>query len=189
MENEHKAWLLCEDLLVRIRDEFASEAISILDKEVNSGNIEVNGTVSSAPEQDREYEKKMMVIGNLLKEKEELRLKYAKYMEDNQEDNPKILERIETLKKFLLSIESISILMGYVNEIDAWIKEVSEEVKEKNVSDILGKTLRNSAERKEIMQRVLSKKRFVEEGIITKEEHGQISAAAMLTSSYSQPQE
>ncbi len=183
MENRHKAWLLCEDLLVRIRDEFASEAIDLLDREIKSGNIAINGEVSSAPEQDREYEKKMMVIGNLLKEKGELRTKYSKYVEDNGENNPKMLERVESLRKFLLSVESISILIGYVNEIDAWIKEVSGEVKAQSVSDILSSTHGVSAERKEILRRVLTKKKFIDDRIISKEEYAQISSAIEHSSS------
>ncbi len=175
MKEDMQPWILCGDMLVRIKEEFMSEAIALLDKEIKAGNISVSGEVESAAEQDREYEKKMMVINNLMAEREKLNSIYEDYMEKEKEGNPKIVERAEVLRKFLLSVDTISILMSYVTEIDIWIKEVAKEVKAESIGEVL-KSTSGSGVRIDILRRVVSKRNFVEDKVISTSECKQLKS-------------
>lgn len=173
------AWILCEDLMVRIKEELISEAIRVLDKEIKNGNIKVNGSIITSAEQDKENEQSLFLINNLIKERQRMHDRYNGYIsEPNNSRDAETVSRIDALKRFMLSVDAIAILMEYVSIIDAWIKDISIEVKPSSVSDILIKTSELNEKRRELIDFVSKRRRFLDENVISKDEYDIITRIA-----------
>ncbi len=173
------AWILCEDLLVRIKEELISEAMRALDRELKSGNIKVNGSLITSAEQDKENEQSLFLINHLIKERQSMHERYNRYMsESNERYDAETISRIDALKRFMLSVDAIALLMDYVNVIDSWIKDISIEVKPSSISDILTKTSESNDKRRELIDFVSKRRRFLDEHVVGSEEYAILSKIA-----------
>ena len=111
------AWILCNDLLIKLKNELANEAILAAEREIKEGRMDVKGSVITQPDQQSEGENLLFVVNNLIGERDGIHERYDPYIKELQ-DNPskfdsKTAQRIESLRKFLLAVDEIYTLMHY----------------------------------------------------------------------------
>lgn len=128
----------------------------------------------------------LFIINRLLDEKEKLIETYSSYIAEKEsrkeELTPQIIERIERLKKFLLSIEKISMLMGYSNALDQWINDVGMEVMVNDQSEIMAKSCAGNPVRAEILDYMLKNETMKKEEVFTESERAVLEKARKLIS-------
>lgn len=159
--------LSCEDLLIRIKNEFVSMAMVVLDKEIKRGTIKLNGSIISPTDKNKENEEFLFIINNLIKERESIHKKYDNLLSlptDNL--TSKIVNRTESLKKFLLTIDTIYILINYSNIIDSWIKDVLMDINGDSIEGILKNTINCNIHRIEAFDFIANRNDFIEQKVI-----------------------
>ncbi len=176
------AWILCNDLLIKLKNELANEAILAAEREIKEGRMDVKGSVITQPDRQSEGENLLFVVNNLIGERDGIHERYDPYIKELQ-DNPskfdsKTAQRIESLRKFLLAVDEIYTLMHYSGVMGAWADDASMQVREKDPSAILEKTLASGHERAEAALFVLSLKSFAKEGILSDTERRMLERAA-----------
>lgn len=177
--DEMHAWVRCADMMTRIKDELVSEAMVILDNETKSGNIKVDGSIITQTDKNKENDQSMFIINNLIKQRGEMHDRYHKYLSEPLDRYDSVtVKRIESLKKFLMSVDTIYILMDYANMIDDWLKDILLEVNTHKLSDILKKTSHGNDRRMDLLNFISKKAKYVEEGVISVEEASAIKEAA-----------
>ncbi len=167
------AWLLCTEILNKAKSEFIVQAVETLHKEIQNRNMDIKGYTIAPPETSSESEREEVVLNKITEEYESIKETYDSYMENastsGQPDSGTV-ERTEKLRKFLLSLEKISILVHYGRMCDEWMHDVALDVKTKNPSEIISKTALNDNGRKEIIDFLLKNKAIANGGAFTKEE-------------------
>ena len=157
---ESPAWMVCEDLISRIKGELMHEAVELLHKEIDSGRIKVDGGLVTAAEGTSEAEQDSFILGKLVAEEPMLKERYANYLSAVGENSePELVARIEELKKFLLAVSQISLLVRYANTFSAWFEGAGRQVKINDPSEIFHVTA-ISEERKEALNYVANSKSF-----------------------------
>jgi len=173
-ESKIQAWLLCVELLNKAKGEFITQAIETLRGEVEKKNIDIKGQTISAPEDSNENEREEIVLNKIADDYESIREKYEPYVSGEIDavaaKDPAAVERTEKLRKFMLSLEKISILMGFGRLCDEWMHDVAIEVSIDDPSEILSKTMRDRSERKEMAKFVIANKEISKNEVFTKEE-------------------
>ncbi|MGI0133842.1 MAG: hypothetical protein ACREBW_02645 [Candidatus Micrarchaeaceae archaeon] len=174
MKDDTPAWLLCEDILNKAKVELITEAMDTLNKEVKEGNIAIHGNIIEVHDKPSDTERDMFVINRMLEDSDNIRASFTKFIQEKEADQksltPDTVERIEKLRKFLLSLDKIQLLMGYSSEFDHWIEDVAMQVAIKDPSSIISKTMGGSELRKEILSFILASKTFEKEEVFHKTE-------------------
>lgn len=169
MEVGTPAWMLCEDILNKAKVELITEAMDTLNQEVKEGNIAIHGNIIEVPDKPTETERDMFVINRMLEDAPNIRASFAKFITEKEKDQksltPETVERIEKLKKFLLSLDKIELLMGYSSEFDHWIGDVAMQVAIGDPAAIISKTTEHNDLRREILAFILKSKTFEKEEI------------------------
>jgi hypothetical protein len=180
-EPDIAAWLLCEDILNKIKSELITQAMDTLDEAITSKAIDVKGSLITLPDKPSETEMKIFIINRLLGEKERIMEMYNGYLAeiaaDGKADANKLQQK-ERLEKFLLYIEKISMLMDYSAVVDAWMLDINTEAKEHDASQIIKKTASKEASRQKVLDYVLKNKTIIKEEILSEEEMGILKRAA-----------
>ncbi len=175
------AWMLCNDLLIKVKNELANEAIIALEREMKAGRIDVRGSVIAQPDQQQDGENKLFVINNLITERDGIHERYDQYVKDFDENPSKFdgsaAERIEALKKFMLAVDEIYTFMHYSKVMADWADDASMRVRETDPSEILAKTASAARERAEAASFVLSLKSFIRENILSEGERRMLERA------------
>jgi hypothetical protein len=179
-----EAWLLCQDMLNKAKNELVTQAIETLHDEINAKNIEINGSLISLPDKPKETEMDMFIINKLLGEEEKMKEMYGNYIKSKETDSialsASMVERMEKLKKFLLSIEKISILMHYSNMIDAWMNDIGMHAAAKDPAAIIAKTCEKEEQRLKILEYLLKNSTITKEQIFTQSERKILENARLL---------
>ena len=158
-------------MLNKAKGEFITQAIETLRKEIENKNIDIKGQTISAPEDSNENEREEIVLNKIVEDYDKIVEKYEPYLSGQLTgSDPETVERMEKMKKFILSLGKISILMKYSRLCDEWMNDVSMEVTIDNPSEILSKTIHGSSERKELINFVLANKEIIENQIFTNQE-------------------
>ena len=170
------AWMVCTDLLNKIKSELVTEAMEELDSQVAKKNIDIKGALITLPERPEETDMKMFVIRKLVSEAGKIREMYAEAaMSDN---DSREVERRERSRIFLLGVERIVLLMHYESMIDSWSYDVGRMVGAKNAVEIIRDTA-ESAERKDLVWFVLRNKTMIRENALTGDERSILEGAVM----------
>ncbi len=177
-ENENMpAWIKAQDLLTKLKYEFANRAISLLYDEIKAGRVNFKGTLVTDPDKSDENEKYTFMISHLVEERSKIHEMYDGYLEDiNNIKDPNTLNRIEGLKKFVLAVDTISVLEDYKREMDDWILDASLSITDEDPSDIIYNTLLNSPKRQEIAEFSITNPYFKKE-VLTEYEYNLIKNA------------
>lgn len=172
-ESDIQAWLLCEDILNKVKSELITQAMDTLDEAINSKAIDVKGSLITLPDKPSETEMKIFIINKLLDEKEKIMEMYNGYLVDiaasGGTDAGKLQQK-ERLEKFLLYIEKISMLMEYSTVVNAWMLEINTEAKETDASIIIKKTALKDSSRQKVLDYVLKNKTIIKEEILSSNE-------------------
>lgn len=172
-EIETPAWMVCVDMLNRLKRELVTEAIDTLEREIEAGRVDIKGSLITLPDQPSEVEMKLFVIGKMIGGIDEIRHNYAKYASEIETKGEKAtsaeIENFERSRKFIFAVEKISMLIHYSNMFDEWINDASMMVGTADGAKIIKETAK-SKERKELVAFVLKNRTVVDEEILTREE-------------------
>jgi hypothetical protein len=158
---EMPAWLLCEDILTKIKDELILEAIDILHEEINQRRINIEGYVPILPEKTEEVERDLFLLNNLLSRREEIKEQYRRYSQERQKKDPEQVMRMEALNKFLMSIDAITFLMDTSHVFEMWADETGKYSRIRDPSELLSTSASNE-ERIAALRFILSSSKFTE---------------------------
>lgn len=167
------AWLVCEDMLTRTKDELILEAIDILRKEMAEGRIDIRGYVAAMPEKGKELEQDLFVISNLIGRAGEIRERYAEYAKREGKggiSDPDVVLRGEELRKFLLSVNAIDLLMRLSRVFGMWADDVGNYSLLNNLIDVMVKSAGLDGDRLEALGFVVSSKVFADSKALSDEE-------------------
>lgn len=170
------AWLLCEDILNRIKTELITQAMDTLQEAIDSKAIEITGSLVNLPDKPSDTEMKMFIIGKLIENRDDIVSKYGDYL--SKEDNdPRLVQQKERLKKFILAVEQISLLMQYSRLFDPWMHDAGMQVESSDALDVMRRTMQGSDERIEAMRYVLKNRKLEKEKILKKSEREILESA------------
>ena len=169
VKNETPAWLLCENLLVDIKNELVLEAIDVLHQEMKEGRIEVNGGLVTAAEGKEEIEKDLFIINKITESRKETADRFMQYITE-KESNPAVLDeytihRIEEMKKFLVAVGKISYFMELSSVFNSWVDDAGRQARINDPLEILEKTMLENKERIPAVEFVLGKKFRIDDAI------------------------
>ena len=182
MAEEAPAWMLCEEMITRLKDELILEAIDILHEELKAGRIEISGFVPLLPDKHDELQKDMYMIGNLVQREAEIEAQYGPLVDDaSNGKDPERVARREELWKFILSVRAISTLMRLGEVAREWAQDTGQYSGQRNMNDILSRSMNKQSARCELVDFVLSSRRFCKSEALTDDEIGIIRQARTST--------
>ncbi len=167
------SWMLCQEILVKAKNELILEAIDALHRETEAKRIDIKGSTVKIEGKNSEIDRDMFIINNLLAQEDDMRIRYAesiKSVEEGHEKNPAIVERINELKKFFLSVTEIHMAMKYARIFDQWVLDVGSAADLDDPARILAETAKKNADRIDALEFVLEDKAFIKNEGLSKEE-------------------
>jgi hypothetical protein len=171
------AWMVCDDILTRIKDELILEAIDILHDEINSKHLVIEGYSPVVLERSEEMQRDIYLINNLMERAEEISTNYGKYLDGSAAAEVTDPLRVEELKRFLMSISGIRFLMDTAKVFESWSADTGKYYSEKDPSSIIKKTMGKGTEREKALEYILKSKKIIENEAITKEERSILDRA------------
>lgn len=182
MQDGMPAWIICEDILIKIKEELILEAVDVLKKEISNKSIEIDGKFITTPDKPSETGQDMFIIYNLLSREEEIRSRYQGYINELEKGKNNLdyslLTRIEDLKKFLLSLTQLAILMNFAKVLELWINDVTKEMRIKEPSGILVKTINQDPQRIDALRFILNSTTFAKSNILAGDEYNILKTAS-----------
>lgn len=178
--DETPAWMACEDILSRIHAELMSEALELLHREIESGNIKVDGDLVTSGELTGETERELFILERLLGDEENMRLRYenmVRAVEEGKETNPEIVARMEAVKKFLLVVSQISMTVKYAKVFESWFNDAGSNMRATDPAEIIYLTAKDSDERKDALEFAITNKTFIKNEALKPEEFNIIKNA------------
>jgi len=174
------AWMVCVDILNKSKRELVTQAVETLESEVEAKRMDIKGSMVAVPDQSSDDEMKLFVIGQVLRNADQMRERYGGYIKEvhtkGPNATPQEVESAERARLLLMAVEKIEILVGYSRQLDAWINDASMEVAAKDPVEIFSKTS-NSAERAELLGFILRNQQMMKEEVFTQEERRIIGQA------------
>ncbi|MDE1870876.1 MAG: hypothetical protein KGI06_01400 [Candidatus Micrarchaeota archaeon] len=164
------AWLVCEDIFNKIKTELITQAMETLQDAIDSRAIEVNGSLVTLPDKPSDTDMKMFIINRIMEDKDGIAERYREYLSEKGTSDPKKVQQVERLKKFLLAIEQISMLMSYSKLFDEWMHDIAMQVTAKEPQDAITATLKGNETRMEVLAYVLGNAKIGSEEILTESE-------------------
>ena len=160
-KTDARAWMICEDIITRLKDELILEAVDILHDEIRAKRIDITGYVALLPDKSNELQRDMYIIGNLLEREPEVIEQYMPFIDGvENESDPKKVERIEELRKFMLSVKAISTLMRLSEIAKVWAEDTGRFSSSNDPEEIILNTVRMDEDRVEVLDFVLSSAKF-----------------------------
>lgn len=172
------AWIECDDIITRIKDELILEAVDILHEEIKAGHVDINGYVSLMPDKPNELQRDMYIINNILEREHEIMGQYGPYLDrPSDSSDSATIERIEHLRKFILSVQAISTLMRLSRIAGAWSEDTGKYSEAEDVHTVMVDTMNMDDGRVEVADFVLSSKRFASSEALSNDEIGELRRA------------
>jgi hypothetical protein len=170
-DSDVPAWLLCEDILSKLKTELITEAMDTLQEAIDSKAIEISGSLVSLPDKPSDTEMNMFIINRLMEQRESIIDMYKDQLQnvDAQKD-PKKVEQLERLRKFLMAVDQIFNLITYSRLFDPWMNDAGMQAAVKEPSEVLKNTMKGSEERTEVLNYILKSKKIEKEEVLTKKE-------------------
>jgi hypothetical protein len=167
------AWLKCEDMLTRAKDELILEAIDLLKLEMKEKRIDIKGYIAALPDKGQELEQDLFMIGQLIARVEEIRSQYSGYLEKERNGeitDPEVIARGEALRRFLMSIDAIDMLMHFSRVFGTWADDTGVYSALKDPVDVMVKSASLDGGRADALDFVLSSKKFSESDALSNDE-------------------
>ena len=174
------AWIVCEDLLVKVKAELANEAILTLQNEAKAGRMKVEGRLVST-EVPSDDERDLFVANEIAKESAAMLRDYGRYIVQNEGKpgiTPEEVGKIENAKKLMLAVEEIATLIHYRTVTEEWILEIEGMPDIDDPVEILSSTIHGKDDdRFSVIDFILRRKSIREEKIFTGEERKMLESA------------
>jgi len=170
-EHDAPAWMACEDIITRLKDELILEAIDLLHEEIKAKRIDISGYVSLLPDKSDEIQRDMYIINNLVERQSEILEQYRPFLEGKADHSTaQKVARIEELRKFVLSVQAISTLMKLSSIAESWAEDTGKYSGLTDPLEIMLRTISMSQERSEVLDFVVSSSKFARSEALTKKE-------------------
>ncbi len=179
-KEEIAPWILCQEVLVKAKNELILEAIDALHREIAANRMEVNGEIVKIEGKDNDVDKELFIISNLLQQEPKIREQYAAYIkhaEEGQITDAGIMERVQELKKFLLSLTEIHILMSFVRVFDEWLADFSGTMDLNSLPEIIARTAKSNSSRIDALEFIIEDKAFMKNEAVSENEMEAIRTA------------
>ncbi len=165
------AWIDCEAMLVKMREELLDAAIKILNKEIEAGHIKVNGSALFSSEESSDVEQAMYLINNLIDDSGRLHKEYNDYLmkSEGKKLDEASAKKFEELQKFVLAVEQINMLMDYSNVLSSWAEVANKLIRARGNEEILKLTVASNEERRSVLEFFVNNKSTYSE-VLTSEE-------------------
>ena len=171
MPEDAPTWMLCEDMITRLKEELILEAIDILHDELKAGRVDISGYVALLPDRSDELQKDMYIIGNFVQRQSEIEEQYRPLIENAaNEKDPERVAAIERLGKFLLSVRAISTLMRLSEIAGDWAGSTGKYSRYADRKEILSRGMVEDGARCELVDFVLSSRKFISSKALTDDE-------------------
>jgi hypothetical protein len=176
-KNAAPAWMLCEELMVDIKEAMVSEAIRTLHGEMNAGRIKLNAEWVNTESGTEELERNMFIINRLIEEAPKMLQAQNEYVVRAEAAGDRLdaksVENVENVKRLGMAVSYISALMEHIAVIDGWIKSIGEKPNQDSQASILKETL--SEERLATVKFVLETK-ALNRGLLDADELGMLKS-------------
>jgi hypothetical protein len=179
-KEEMPAWMMCQEILVKAKNELILEAVDALHREVAAKRMEVNGDIVRIEGKDNDVDKDLFVINNLMQQEPQIREQYGEYIakaERGAISDPSTLERVEELKKFLMSLSEIHLLMKFARVFDQWVLDFEGTADLKNPDEMIAATAKRNADRIDALEFVLKNRTFIKNEALSEAEFKVFSTA------------
>ena len=174
------AWLVCDGILSKARDELLSQAIRTMREQVEKKRLSLEGEPVSVNEAASQQEKDMYFLEQLVQERERMEKRFAEYIEAAS-IGEKDRARIDELQRFLLALKQIALLHRYSGVCGAWLVDAERELREPEPAMLLaGTASRVIPERKEVLAYLATNKELENERVFTDQEKSIIKKALEL---------
>ncbi len=176
--------MTAQALVIKAKNVLVEEAIDLLYKEIESKRMAINGSfVPMEIEKSGEMEQGLFLIRHLMEEKPAILR--AMTVQINQLESSKRLtsediQRIESARKFMLTVEHITTLLEYGTVFEQWFDDVSMRIKDTDPSIILAKTANGNNTHRTSSLRFLVNSKMFRGGTFTNEEKNILKNALQL---------
>ncbi len=154
------AWMMCEDIITRLKEELILEAIDILHTELETGRVDITGYVPLLQDKPEQIQKDMYIIKNLRMREAQILDQYIPMLESKEEKDPQKIQRMEDLKKFVISVRAISALMRFSDIAGDWAQDTGRCAGFADPEEIMIKTLNMDEARCEVLEMALLSSKF-----------------------------
>lgn len=164
------AWIICQDLVLKIKEELKNQAIIALENEIKEGRMKINGQVMTLDPENKEEERSMFLISNLIEHRAEMIRRYSDYISKNEAKGdlkPQDIINIESIKKLMLAINKIAMLIGYSNLLGMVYNDIGMKVRQETPSKILVELSKDYPDLSELLDFVLSYKPITDAGLLS----------------------
>ncbi len=171
------AWLVCDGIIAKARDELLSQAISVMHEQLDKKRISLEGELTVVDEANSEREKDRFLLSQLVKEHANIEKKFSSYLEEAK-ISKQDANRMQELERFLLELRQIMLLSDYAKACESWLVEVEKALSEKAPERILASTIKKEPQqRREILEYLLKNKALAKDRIFTEEDKEIINKA------------
>ncbi|HUC38850.1 MAG TPA: hypothetical protein VL944_01840 [Candidatus Acidoferrum sp.] len=178
------AWIICEDLLVKVKAELANEAILVLQKEVKAGRMKVSGNLVSSEVQN-DSERDLFVANEIAAESDEMLQSYGNYIKEKESKAHSLTSdeviMMETTKRLMLAVQEITFLINYRTVTEEWILEIEGIPQIRDPVELLAHTIHGKEDdRFSVLDFSLKRKSMKDEKVFTDDERSMMERALMI---------
>ncbi|MCL5239663.1 MAG: hypothetical protein M1286_04325 [Candidatus Marsarchaeota archaeon] len=160
------AWMVCDELISKMRDELLSQAVSAMHEQIEKKHLALEGNVVTTSEEGGEKERDAFLLGQIAKEHNNIERQFAMYMEHASIDK-EAMAHAEELQKFLLELRQIVMLSDYAKECEGWLSDAEKELRGSDPAAILAKTMKAGERRREVLDYALKSRKFSNDGVFS----------------------
>lgn len=167
------AWMIAEEILSKAERILMESALELLRSQIKSGTIKVDGNFAASSETNAEAERDLFIMEKLIADEENLYHRYQNLVssvESGKEANTHIIERMEEIKKFLLSVSQISLTVANAKIFRNWFPDAGSKMSIKDPAEILNLTAAQKQERISALEFFVENKKFINSEIFMPEE-------------------
>ncbi len=181
-EDEMPAWLVCDGILSKARDELLSAAIHAMHEQVEKKRLALEGHPISSNESTSEQERDLYFLRQLVDERERMEKQFAEYIETAR-IGEKDMARIDELQKFLLALKQITLLYRYSGVCSAWLVDAEKGLSAAEPATLLADTAALDApERVDALSYLMKSSELAKDNVFSERERKIMNKALKLAS-------
>ncbi len=177
------AWIICQDIVLKMKEEFKNQAIVTLENEIKAGRMKINGQILTMDQENKEKERSMFLISNLVEHHEEMIREYSEYIAMSESRNdlkPQDVINLESIKKLMMATKKITMLMGYSNLLGMVYNDIGMKVRSETPQKLFVELSKDYPDLPELLDFALQYKPMTETRVLSGYDISVIKDALML---------